>query len=613
MAASKLRKPLLIWDGDCRFCRAWVGYAQRLTNDQVEYVTSEEIDPDQFGIEREALSKSVHLVLQDGKVLKGAEAVFTALSLGKGGKGDHGLLWCYRSIPLFRPVSEAGYEFIAENRYSFSMVSRFLWGSTIAPLQYQMTRWLFLRGLALVFMFAFCSLQVQWRPLIGGQGLTPVAGTMGALSDSSASFFVKAWHFPTVFLINHSDATLQLFILIGIASSLLLLLNVAPFVCLMTLTLSYLSFVCAGGAFFGFQWDALLIETGLLACFIAPWKLRPKLIADDPVSKFGVYAFRFLLFKLMFLSGFVKLASHSQPWQDLTALQYHFQTQPLPNAIAWYFHHAPEFILKSGALATLLIELCVPFLMLGTRWMRSFAALATVGLQLLIMMTGNYTYFNLLTLLLCLWLLDDGIFIQSPGWNLIPVNKGLNPSLLKQILRISFPVFATFISGCIIISYLGGPGFLRAVTNPFQANRTINSYGLFAAMTTVRNEIIIEGSADGIEWKEYEFKWKPGKLDRAPGLVAPHQPRVDWQMWFAALGDIKSNPWLVNIAARLLSNDPPTTQLFETNPFPDKPPQYVRMQMYKYEFTTVEERKKTGQWWTRTSIGLYLPPVSIKK
>ena len=341
-----------------------------------------------------------------------------------------------------------------------------------------------------------------------------------------------------------------------------------------------------GQEFLGFQWDALLSEAGFLAIF-----------ADT--SRVRIFLFRWLLFRLMFFSGVVKLASGDPNWRNLTALHYHYETQPLPTPLAWYMYQLPMGFQKASTLFTFFVELLVPFWFFAPRRVRHIGGWITIGLQVLILATGNYTYFNFLTIFLALFL-----FIE-------PAAPGVSrPGRFHAKVTIMLAALIGITSGMLCLRLFdiplppGAPAVMRMVA-PFNL---VNSYGLFAVMTTERNEIIVEGSNDGAQWKAYEFKYKPGDVRRAPPIVEPLQPRLDWQMWFAALSDYRQNPWFVNFAIRLMEGEPAVLRLLRDNPFPGAPPKYVRARLYLYHFTHFGQQG----WWTREERGEYLPVVSLK-
>jgi len=286
-------------------------------------------------------------------------------------------------------------------------------------------------------------------------------------------------------------------------------------------------------------------------------------------------------------------------------------TQPLPAWTAWYAHQLPRAAQKASALAMFAVELAVPFLIFAPRRPRMAAGAAIAGLMLIVAATGNYGFFNLLAVALCIPLFDDEslrrLGLKAP-------RPGPKPGLLAR--RAGAGLAAVF--GLLGASaFLGGLGVrppepLSALLSSLEGARSFNAYGLFAVMTTRRPEIVLEGSRDGREWKAYEFPYKPGDPSRRPSFVAPHQPRLDWQMWFAALESCQANPWLLQLQARILQGQPAVLGLLGKNPFPEGPPRFMRTPLYEYRFTTPAERAATGAWWARELRGAYCPNVALR-
>ncbi len=388
--------------------------------------------------------------------------------------------------------------------------------------------------------------------------------------------------------------------------------GIAPALLLAVLWAFYLSLVTVGGDFLAFQWDILLLEAGFLAIFLAPLGLKPGLGSAPP--KAIVWLLRWLLFRLMFSSGAVKLLSGDPTWRDLTALGYHYWTQPLPTWVAWYVNLLPDWFDTVSCALLFAIELGAPVLIAAPQGYRLVAFSALVFFQVLIFLTGNYCFFNLLTLALCVLLLDDRVW---------PDRRRGRIEGARASGRWEWPRFVVFpVAGLVLVLSIvrtfdpsrAGVAWpeslveLRRLAAPFGI---VNGYGLFAVMTTTRPEIILEGSADGETWTEYQFRWKPGALERAPAFVEPHQPRLDWQMWFAALAPFGESPWFVAFVHRLLEGSKPVAALLGTNPFPDTPPRYVRAVLYDYTFTDLRDGEATGRWWRRERKDLYLPAVSL--
>jgi len=462
-------------------------------------------------------------------------------------------------------------------------------------------RWLFLKILGLIYFIAFVSLELQITGLIGSNGILPA---IDFLRTTWEHFGLKSyWLVPTIFWLNVSDTFLQMVPLAGAILSLLLIFGFARKAILMLLFLAYLSLVSAGQDFMAFQWDLLLLETGFLAIFASS------------SSTAITWLFRWLLFRLMFLSGAVKLLSGDPTWRNLTALEFHYETQPLPTVIGWYVYQLPAWFHRVSVLLMFFIELVVPFLFFvpRPRRLRFFAATATLLLQLLIFLTGNFGFFNLLTMVLCLFLFDDASLHRVLPRRLIQkisqTSAQQKESSASHPIVIMLAVVIIFISGFQLFGIFSGyvPSPVRIVLNGVAPFHIVNTYGLFAVITTTRPEIIIEGSNDGQTWLAYEFKYKPGAVQRPPLQVAPHQPRLDWQMWFAALDDNSSQPWFENFMLRLQKGSPEVLALLEHNPFPNAPPRYVRAWLYKYNFTDFTTLNAEGTWWRRERIGLYFP------
>jgi hypothetical protein len=312
----------------------------------------------------------------------------------------------------------------------------------------------------------------------------------------------------------------------------------------------------------------------------------------------------------MFSSGVVKLTSGDPAWRSLRALEFHFFTQPLPNPAAWFAQHLPAEILVAGCALMFVVELLLPFAFFLPRNPRLLAAWSTIALQAGIALTGNFAFFNLLSTALCLFLLDDRCwpaFLQKKPAPAVCVTRWMRIPVLASILLISLIPLASAFQA--IPSFIAPLARVHSLLAPL---RTVNGYGLFAVMTTQRREIIVQGSNDGHEWKTYEFRYKPGAPDRALPAVAPYQPRLDWQMWFAALGRVETTPWFQSFLARLLEGSPEVLSLLEKNPFPDQPPKFVRAILDNYTFTTPEEREQSGAIWNREPLAIYCPPASLR-
>ena len=474
---------------------------------------------------------------------------------------------------------------------------------------YAQATWLFLRLLGIVYLFAFWSAGTQILGLVGHEGILPADQFMRALAGIKG--LDRFWIFPTLTWISASDAALRVLCVGGMVLSSLLIAGILPVVALALLWLFYLSLSVVGQDFLSYQWDALLLEAGLLAIFLAPltWREKPRELTDPP--RVVVWLFLWLLFRLMVGSGVVKLASGDPTWHNLTALSFHFETQPIPTPLAWYAHRSPMWLLKLSTALVFTIEIGAPYLILAGRRLRQVAFVLLTSLQLLIALTGNYAFFNLLSASLCVFLLDD---VTLGSWTRLGIS-GMGATRARRIVSVVvaiviIPLSATAFAGSLGITLPTAP-LVNPVMDTVASFRSVNAYGLFAVMTTTRPEIVLEGSDDGTTWLEYEFKYKAGDLHRRPPWVAPFQPRVDWQMWFAALGRFDEERWLQNFCVRLLENEGAVLTLLERNPFQGRAPQYLRAVLYRYRYADAEAHRRDGLWWTRERVADYSPVLSL--
>jgi hypothetical protein len=533
--------------------------------------------------------------------------------------GGGTLLALYRWVPGFAPVTEAVYRWIARNRGVASRLDLWLWGADPAPPSYVFAREIFLRALAVVFAIAFTSFWVQAAGLVGPDGILPVDDYLeGIRRRSGASAY---WQAPTLLWLRPDGLVLDLLCASGVLGSLLLLVGFAPRVVVAALWLLYLSLTWAGQEFLRYQWDILLLETALVAVLIAPGGIRPFEARSRPPPPGGIFLVHWLLFRLMFLSGAVKLLSGDVAWRGLYALELHYWTQPLPNGISAWAHALPPILHGATCLAMFGVELALPFLVFGPRRAKLLAATGFVGLQLMIGLTGNYGFFGILICTLCVLLVDDATWgrilparLRRPSAGAVPFPT---PGTARRFAFGAIVLAVVVVTSVEAVRRMGGSRAIPATvdalvryTTPF---RSLNSYGLFAVMTKDRPEIVLEGSPDGQTWIEYDFRYKPDRLDQRPPFVQPHMPRLDWQMWFAALNrSCRRDPWFLRFASRLLEGSKPVVDLLGENPFPDAPPRYLRSRLYRYRFA--EERGAgRGRHWQRTEIGTYCPTVTLDR
>jgi hypothetical protein len=483
---------------------------------------------------------------------------------------------------------------------------------------YARATWLFLRLLGLTYLLAFWSLHTQILGLIGQGGILPAGDYM----DRAREFFVanhagvdRFRQLPTLCWLSASDTFLRGLSLGGIVLAAFLVAGILPAVVVPLLWIDYLSLSVVAREFLGYQWDALLLEAGLLAMALAPWVVRERARTPVRPPQAGVWLMWWLVFRLMFGSGLAKLASGDPTWRNLTALAFHYETQPIPTPLAWYVHQLPTWFARGSTAGVLAIELCAPFFIVGPRRLRQVALGLFVGLQAVIALTGNYAFFNLLSASLCLFLLDDTTFGMTPAsavvetrWRIPHVRRGAAIGLAL----ITVPVSALALTNRVGVSLPIAP-LVAPVADLIAPLRSVNAYGLFAVMTTTRPEIIVEGSEDGVEWKAYEFAYKAGDLKRRPPWVAPHQPRLDWQMWFAALGRYEEEPWFDEFCQRLLTASPDVLRLLAHDPFGGRPPRFVRAALFQYRFSDRATRRAEGVWWTRERLGDYSPVIDVRR
>jgi predicted DCC family thiol-disulfide oxidoreductase YuxK len=602
---NRLPTPVLIYDGDCGICREWVDYWLALTGGAFTARPFQQAAADHPHIPLQEFEQAIQLVEPDGTVSSGAGATFR---LYRGIAPWSLLLPLYRHVPGFRPLSEWAYGFLSRHRGLLAFLTHLFWGRNFQPVCYALTARVFLVLFGLLAFSAFVSFGVQAPALIGARGVLPLHNFLEAVH---AALGLHGWvQVPTLFWLNASDTFIQLLCAAGAVLSLFIVFNLVTRTALLLVFLLYLSLVNAGQTFMNFQWDMLLLEACLLAIFVTRG------------SAIAAWLYRWLVFRFMFLGGVVKIVSRDPAWDSLTALNYHFETQPLPVPAAWFAHHLPETLLKTGVAATLFVELVLPFLVFAPRRFRMIAGWTFILFQGSIIATGNYNFFNLLTIALCLFLFDDAALRNTAR---MATGRMLRPAA-GPLAAAPTTRFATAVLLCFTVPYLwiSAEGVYRVVagqrdlpvsslTRTVAPCRCINTYGPFAVMTTARHEIVIEGSNDGAEWREYGFRYKPGALDRISGWIIPHQPRIDWQMWFAALSNADRQPWFRNLMVRLLQGGGPVPSMFRDNPFPDQPPLLVRALFYRYEFTTPAERAATGNWWKRRLVGEYHPPMRLQR
>ncbi|RKH32912.1 lipase maturation factor family protein [Corallococcus sicarius] len=454
------------------------------------------------------------------------------------------------------------------------------------------------RGLGFCYLLAFLVALAQFRPLLGEHGLLPVPRFLARARFRDA---------PSVFHLRYSDRLLVAVALVGILLSLTVVLGL-PDAWPVPLTIAtwlvlwalYLSIVNVGQTFYSFGWESLLLEAGFLVAFLGPaWSAVPA-----PV----LWLFRWLLFRVEFGAGLIKLRG-DPCWRDLTCLDYHHETQPMPNPLSWYFHRMPRQLHRMEVLGSHFAQLVAPFLLFFPQPIATFAGLFIALTQMWLLLSGNYSWLNLITILLAASALDGAVLghVLPPGHvstSVVPWHDGL-------VLAVTVLL--------VVLSYQPARNLLareQLMNASFEPLRLVNTYGAFGSVTRERYEVVIEGTNDerltpATEWREYEFRGKPGDPKRHPSQWAPYHLRLDWLMWFAALSPAYPPRWFPPFIEKLLRGDAATLRLLRHNPFPEHPPRTLRAVLYRYRFTTWQERRDTGAWWERTRLGDYFPPTRL--
>lgn len=469
------------------------------------------------------------------------------------------------------------------------------------PIELSTASWLLAKTLSLSYFVAFLSLLPQVLGLFGKEGLLSIDHFLNILDkEMRAERFL---HLPSVFWLGSSDMTLKAVCFIGMTAASLSFLGFSQTLMLTLCFVCYLSFVSCGQIFLSYQWDCLLLEFGFLGLFFAPLKWEWLPFGTHLVHPVLYFLALFLLFKLMFLSGVAKLASKDSTWRDFTALNFHYWTQPLPTPLAYFASKLPGFVQKISVGVMFLIELAFPFFIWYPGPLQTAAVAGLVLLQLLIAATGNYGFFNLITLGLSLAVLPDSTWGFKINWVEKEMIAGW-ATLIPVFLIVPSSIFWIYKS---LFEKSSALNFLLPWMRALDPFRISNPYGLFAVMTRTRPEIVMEGSDDEVTWKEYPFHHKAVSLKKMPPLVAPHQPRLDWQMWFAALETFNDNLWLQNLVTRVFQKSPDVLSLLAENPFPLSAPKYIRFLRYEYQFSNWDKLREEGQWWTRKLVGPYGP------
>ena len=609
-------KPLLVYDETFRPAEAWVADLAYLTGDAVRYCPQNELH-DKFPeatweVPAEDRKSVVHYLDEHGTLFRGAAAIFEVLSLAP---RRGWLTRLYYRVPPFADACDNLFEAISIRRKGFSALYGMLWGHREDPITHHYTHWFFLRMFAFVILIAFASLWYQIDGLAGDNGIAPAAAMLAMTAEAYPDDHTRA--IPTLMWLFPFESMLTILCAAGVLCAVLALAGFLMPLAFLGAGICYLSLINVCGPFLRFQWDILLIEMCVLAVFFSAWRFRAGPNARIAPSVAIRFLLRWLLFRICFSSGIVKLGDTT--WTDLRAFDFHFWTQPLPHLGSWYAHQMPDWAQPWAIAGLFFVYLVVPFFFFAPRRLRSIAGQLTIALQLAIIATGNHGFFNLLILTLCISLFDDlqltKFLSNRARTSVMPPTIRVKPIFLRHVVTLA--VFAVIFPASLYLLILTSgwqplvPERARNAVSFLYENRVVSTYGLYATMSTQRPEIIIEGTRDGVKWEPYVFRWKPGPLDRAPRWAQPHMPRLDWQLAYAALGTEAGNPWFTSFLVRLLENEPSVTRLLDENPFEDEPPIRVRAQLYTYAFVEPDEHETTGNYWVRSPAGIYSPEMEL--
>ena len=560
----------MVWDGECQFCRLCADRFNSLANDNVEFIPFQDL-ANKYPNAPDLDYKQSVVFFMNNQTYTGAAAVFSFYhTIGK--KWPMRL---YDRFKIFSKISEMFYRFIANNRKFFRLVGNAFWGSNFLPDTYKISGWIYGRLLGLVGLIAFFSFWIQSDLLIGSDGIVPfqsdlkqVEGFITTTSTDISKWFAR----PTILWLSQTDLWLDMVLCVGTVSSILLLIGFVPHISIAISWVCYLSVSSVSEPFLNFQWDILLLEVYLLSVFFVPWKIYDDRKNIHSPSALGKWLLWLLIIKLMFESGLVKFTffapDGSNTWRDLTALNYHYWTQPIPSWISWYIDKLPDLFDKIALGFTYWCELIIPFMIFFPRRMRRIAFFSLIIFQTLIIMTGNYGFFNLLTIVICVTLIDDQLIEGFSSKWLVKSSEINSVKNLTETIKIASGIFILtcfifttifFIKRDLIGSKANQNNFKissfgRTLTQTAQVSRSMNAYGLFRVMTVTRPEIYIEVLSSDSIWSPVVFDYKPVKPGTRPKFFFPHMPRIDWQIWFEALyfERLTSNPFALSTYQRFL-------------------------------------------------------------
>jgi hypothetical protein len=484
-------------------------------------------------------------------------------------------------------------------------------------------RWIFLRALAAIYFSAFLSLIFQIKRLIGPLGILPAGQYLAAVGRAFGGS--RYFHAPSVFWFSSSATMLMAVTWIGIAASVLAFLNILPRLMFLICFASFLSFISAASVFSSYQSDGMLLEAGFLALFFSPPGVMPGWGADHAPSRASLFLLQWEWFRIYFESGLVKILSGDLQWRNLTAMDGYYQNSPLPTWIGWYVGHLPHWFHASTVVLTFVVEFGVVFLLFFPRHVRRICFCIVTAWEIGVILTGNYAFLNYIVLALGFLLLDDGALRGLILVRFRPASIGAEMrdesnagSVWRRVidgLRLTIvAVFLTWIAYAtaaeLVLMVAPAVPLYNSPIRVLEPFRIANEYGLFAVMTRGRYEIEFQGSDDGVNWQPYIFRYKPQLLNEAPGIYAPYQPRFDWNLWFASLGEWRQNEMVPITEERLLENDRDVLSLFRSAPFGSTAPRLVRAVLWQYWFTSIEEKRHSGNWWVRKELDLYAPVIT---
>ena len=476
---------------------------------------------------------------------------------------------------------------------------------------YWLTRYVILRLLGVVYCAAFLSLATQVLPLIGTHGLLPADRFLARVTSRLGSTGDAVRALPSLFWLDTSDRTLLVGAWTGVALSLVVAVGFANSLIMAALWALYLSFVHIGQDWYGYGWEIQLCETGFLAIFLCPL-LDPRPFPRRPPPVAVIWLYRWLIVRIMLGAGLIKLRGDAC-WRDLTCLYYHYETQPIPNPLSRTLHFMPPWFHRLGVLFNHVAELGAPWFAFGPRRARHAAGAVMLALQIILILSGNLSFLNWLTIMPILACFDDGLLrrvLPAAGRAAARAADTAVPSRARQVAVAGLVALVAWLSVAPVANLLSTRQVMNTSFGPLAL---VNTYGAFGSVGRERNEIIFEGTADAAsdehaEWRAYELPCKPGDPMRRPCVIAPYQPRLDWAIWFAAMSTPERYPWTLHLVWKLLHNDPGTLSLLAGNPFPDAPPTFIRARLYRYRFAPAGDA--SAAWWTRTLVAEWLPPLS---